>query len=244
PPATNRVTTPTPFKKSLRSTKHLFPFLEATVQCSLESRNSNSHTERSRPPAITSVKIRSTIEKPLSSVRLCRGFSGWDDCEALARIFGPRSHGIELDVSLPMFACFSEGVKLFAHKRQIIVGIAIRRIKDQSLAQVPAGLFQFAHFLQDAAKVEMRQGILRMCGKRALEILRGFLEISVFVIHCSAVQQCVGIVGIDVKAAIVSVKGLGPGFLVCFVRKRHSQPIVRAALGDDTHAVMEFARFK
>src|SRR5215469_7991856 len=93
----------------------------------------------------------------------------------------------------------------------------------------------------------MRQPTLRVAFNGASVAVRGLLEISLFVVERSAINQRVRSVRILPQDIFVSVDGLRPGLAVCAVRfvvERQRKPLVGAALGNDLDFFIQLARLE
>src|SRR5215472_2250431 len=109
------------------------------------------------------------------------------------------------------------------------------RIEPHGPPQMLPRVFELAHFFQHAAQIEMRQPVLCIACKRAVVAVCGLLEISLFVVQRSAIDQRVRALWILPQRMLVSVNGFRPRLAVRAVRlvvERQCEPLIRAELGE------------
>src|SRR5260370_27958351 len=163
--------------------------------------------------------------------------------EALAGVLAPGACGIEFDVALPMPARLAESAQLLKYDGEIIVGVGMLRVEAHRDLQVISGSAELPGLVEQAAEIEMRQGVAGFEFDGAPEAVGRLIEIRLFVIQSPQVDERVGAARVCGQYALVGVGGFRKRLGFGLVLKRQDKPIVGAALGHDAELFAQLAGF-
>src|SRR5260370_27703487 len=100
--------------------------------------------------------------------------------EALAGVLTPGACGVEFDVALPMPARFAESPQLLEYDGEIVVGVGMVRVEAHSDLQVISGWAELPSLVEEAAEIEIRQGVAGFEFDGAPEAGGGLIELCLF----------------------------------------------------------------
>ena len=108
---------------------------------------------------------------------------------------------------------FGVCAQLLANESQIVVRIGIVRLKADRLAEMLPCRFRPSGFFQHASQIEMGQRIFGIYFESPAKVFGGLLEIAILVAKRSAIDERLGLSGIDAQSAIVRVDRFEPPHL-------------------------------
>src|SRR5437899_10271230 len=91
-----------------------------------------------------------------------------------------------------MPARLAESAQLLEYDGEIIVGVGMLGVEAHSDLQVISGSAELPGLVEQAAEIEMRQGVARFELDGAPEAVGGRIEICLVVIHTPAVDERLG----------------------------------------------------
>src|SRR5262249_14458994 len=114
------------------------------------------------------------------------------------------------------------------------------------LSEMTACLLGFTEFLQNGSQVRMGKGVFRRCLYGTLEAVGGSLEISLFVVQGSAVNQGFYHLRLQTQGLAISVNGVGRVFSVVRAFEGAGEPLLRSVFlpGDDADLFLQLAGFE
>ena len=83
-----------------------------------------------------------------------------------------------LQVENPVLECELSFVSLFVCRSQIEMRVGVIRLDFDGAAQMPDGFFEFADFVQDAAEIEMADGVFGIERQRGVERFAGIFQFT------------------------------------------------------------------